>query len=173
MVRAASGPSFGEQSISEEVFASQERVSGFPEKGADLRGSSGNLRGSSGNFRGSLGNFRGTPGLLLSSTVRGGSRRKTSGEVRGTSGEVRETSGSSAEPDSLPATRQISLQLFPLKVGLRWVFVNGLKWVQNGFLGAKVGENWVKTHLSPTLSPFRVSAETHFSHGSRGMEIVF
>ena len=55
---------------SEEVFASQERVSGFPEKGADLRGSPGNLRGSSGNFRGSLGNFRGTPGLLLSSTVR-------------------------------------------------------------------------------------------------------
>ena len=42
---------------------SQERVSGFPEKGADLRGSLGN-------FRGSLGNFRGTSGLLLSSTVR-------------------------------------------------------------------------------------------------------
>ena len=38
-------------------------MSGFPEKGADLRGSPGN-------FRGSLGNFRGTPGLLLSSTVR-------------------------------------------------------------------------------------------------------
>ena len=37
---------------------SQERVSGFPEKGADLRGSPGN-------FRGSLGNFRGTSGLLL------------------------------------------------------------------------------------------------------------
>ena len=55
---------------SEEVFASQERVSGFPEKGADLRGSPGNLRGSSGNFRGSLGNFRGTPGVLLSYTVR-------------------------------------------------------------------------------------------------------
>ena len=49
---------------------SQERVSGFPEKGADLRGSLGNFRGSQGNFRGSLGNFRGTSGLLLSSTVR-------------------------------------------------------------------------------------------------------
>ena len=55
---------------SEKIFASQERVSGFPEKGADLRGSPGNFRGSLGNFRGSLGNFRGTPGLLLSSTVR-------------------------------------------------------------------------------------------------------
>ena len=49
---------------------SQERVSGFPEKGADLWGGPGNFRGSLGNFRGSLGNFRGTPGLLLSSTVR-------------------------------------------------------------------------------------------------------
>ena len=57
-------------SESEKVFVSQERLSGFPEKGADLRGSPGNFRGSLGNFRGSLGNFRGTPGLLLSSTVR-------------------------------------------------------------------------------------------------------
>ena len=55
---------------SEKVFVSQERVSGFPEKLADLRGSPGNFRGSPGNFRGSLGNFRGTSGLLLSSTVR-------------------------------------------------------------------------------------------------------
>ena len=37
---------------------SQERVSGFPEKGADLRGSPGNFRGNPGNFRGTLGNFR-------------------------------------------------------------------------------------------------------------------
>ena len=43
------------QRQSEEVFASEERVSGFPEEGADLRGSPGNLRGSFGNFRGSLG----------------------------------------------------------------------------------------------------------------------
>ena len=56
--------------LSEKVFASQERVSGFPEKGADLRGSPGNFWGSPGNFWGSLGNFQGTPGLLLSSTVR-------------------------------------------------------------------------------------------------------
>ena len=40
---------------SEKVFASQERMSGFPEKGAALRGSPGNFRGSPGNFRGSLG----------------------------------------------------------------------------------------------------------------------
>ena len=49
---------------------SQERVSGFPEKGADLRGSPGNFQRSPGNFRGSLGNFWGTSGLLLLSTVR-------------------------------------------------------------------------------------------------------
>ena len=40
-----------------------------------------------------------------------GSRRKTSGEVWGTSGEVRGLPRSSGEPDSLPATRQICLQL--------------------------------------------------------------
>ena len=65
-------------SKSERVFESQERVSGFPEKGADLRGSLGNFRGTSGmlfsstvkelpgkspkSFRGSSGNFRGSPG---------------------------------------------------------------------------------------------------------------
>ena len=37
--------------LSEEVFASQERVSAFPGKGADVRESPGNLPGSSGNFR--------------------------------------------------------------------------------------------------------------------------
>ena len=44
--------------------------------------------------------------------------------------------------------------LFPLKVGLRWVFVNGLKWVQkwvkSGFLGAKVGQNASKPTFAPT-----------------------
>ena len=56
--------------VSEKVFASQERVSGFPEKGADLRGSPENFWESPGNFRGSLGNFRETSGeKLLSSTV--------------------------------------------------------------------------------------------------------
>ena len=71
--------------LSENVFVSQERVSGFPEKGADLRGSLGNLQGS-------LGNFRGTSGSLLSSTVRElpAKAGKTSGEVRGTSGECRD-----------------------------------------------------------------------------------
>ena len=42
---------------------SQVRVSGFPERGVELRASPEN-------FRGSLGNFRGTSGLLLSSTMR-------------------------------------------------------------------------------------------------------
>ena len=84
---------------------SQKRVSGFPEKGADLRGGPGK-------FRRSPGNFRGTSGLLFSSTVRGlpGKSPKTSGEVRETSGEVRGLSRSSGEPDSLPVTRQICLQ---------------------------------------------------------------
>ena len=91
---------------------SQERVSGFPEKGADLRGSPGNFRGSPGNFRGRLGNFRGTSGYCWVPQWQNfrGSRRKTSGEVRGTSGEARELPRSSGEPDSLPATRQIYLQ---------------------------------------------------------------
>ena len=67
---------------------SRERVAGFPEKGADLRGSRENFWESLGNFRGSLGNFRGSSGLLLSSTVKElpGKSPKTSGEVRGTSG---------------------------------------------------------------------------------------
>ena len=45
---------------SERVFVSQERVSGFPEKGLTSGEVRGNFRGSPGNFRGSLGNFRGT-----------------------------------------------------------------------------------------------------------------
>ena len=60
----------------QKVFASQQRVSGFPEKGADLRRSSGEVWGTAGD----------TPGLLLSSTVRDlpGKSSKTSGEVWGT-----------------------------------------------------------------------------------------
>ena len=84
---------------------SQERVSGFPEKGADLRGSLGN-------FRGSFGNFRGTSGLQLSSTVRE-LPGKSPKNFRGSSGKSREVRGlprSSGEPDTLPATRQICLQ---------------------------------------------------------------
>ena len=67
---------------------SQERVSGFPEKGADLRRSPGNFRGSPGNFRGSLGNFRGTSGWLLSSTARE-LAGKLVGNFRGSPGFVR------------------------------------------------------------------------------------
>ena len=48
--------------------------------------------------------------------------------------------------------------LFPLKVGLRWVFVNRLEWVQkwvkSGFLGAKVGKNGSK----PTLALRKIRA---------------
>ena len=47
---------------------------------------------------------------------------------------------------------------FHLKVGLRWVFVNGLKWVQkwvkSGFWGAKVGQKASKPTFAPTLNPF-------------------
>ena len=47
--------------------------------------------------------------------------------------------------------------LFALKVGLRWVFVNGLKWVQKWvkceFLGAKVGQNESKPTFPPTENP--------------------
>ena len=60
----------------QKVFVSQERVSGFPEKGAYLRGS----RGTSGEVWGTSREVWGTSGEP--------SRRKTSGEVRGTAGEV-------------------------------------------------------------------------------------
>ena len=50
---------------------------------------------------------------------------------------------------------------FPLKVGLTWVFVNLLKWVQkwvkNGFLGAKVGQNASKPSFAPTLNSFKLT----------------
>ena len=45
--------------------------------------------------------------------------------------------------------------LFALKVGLRWVFVNGLKWVQKWVFGykngSKVGRNPLFTHFKPIL----------------------
>ena len=37
-------------------------------------------------------------------------------------------------------------------MGLRWVFVNGLKWVEKWFLGRKMGRKWSKpllTHSKP------------------------
>ena len=77
---------------------------------------SGEVRETSGEVRelpGKSGKLLGNPWILLNSTGENfrGSRRKTSGEVWGTSGEVRGLSRSSGEPDSLPATRQICLQL--------------------------------------------------------------
>ena len=83
--RGTSGCSRG--CSSEKVFAGRERVSGFPETGADLRGTSGELPGKSGKLpgnpwiavkfhsertsgevaeklRGSLGNFQGSPGTF-------------------------------------------------------------------------------------------------------------
>ena len=75
--------------LSEKVFVSQERVSGFPEKEADLRGSpgtSGEVWGTSGEVWGTSGEVRETSGEPLECLVPQwgkfrGSRRKTSGEV--------------------------------------------------------------------------------------------
>ena len=92
---------------------SQERVSGFPDKGL----TSGEVRETSGEVRGTSGEVWKLPGnlwLLSSSTVRElpGKHPKASGEVRGTSGEAWGLSRSSGELDSLPATRQMYLQHF-------------------------------------------------------------
>ena len=107
---------------------SQERVSGFPEKGADLRGSP----GTSGEVWETSGEVWETSGEPLDCCLvpewqnLRGSRRKISGEVRGTSGEVGGLPTSSGEPDSLPATRQICLQIIlfscvlPIRTSPRW-----------------------------------------------------
>ena len=96
---------------SEKVFVSQERVSGFPEKGADFRGSpatSGEVWGTSGEVWETSGDQR--------IAIKFHSER-TSGEVsenfRGSSGEVRGLPRRSGELDSLPVTRQICLQFLP------------------------------------------------------------
>ena len=87
---------------------SQERVSGFPEKGADLRGSLGNFPGSLGNFRGSLRNFRGSSGLLLSSTVRElpgkapKNFRGSPGNFRGSLGTSQKLGGARLPPSDSP-----------------------------------------------------------------------
>ena len=73
--------------FSEKVVVSQERVSGLPDKGADLRGSLGN-------FRGSFGNFRGTSGLLVGSTVRE-LPGKSPKNFQGSSGNFRGSPGTS------------------------------------------------------------------------------
>ena len=49
---------------------SQERVSGFPGKGADLRGSPGKLPGKPGELPGKFGELPGNPWIALKSTVR-------------------------------------------------------------------------------------------------------
>ena len=59
---------------------------------------------------------------------------------------------------------------FPLKVGLRWAFVNGLKWVQKWVLGAKMGEKWV---FSPSLDPFRDFHKNPLFSQFKGVEVVF
>ena len=88
---------------SEKAFVSQERVSGFPEKGADLRGSLGTFRGSPGNFRGNSGKL---PGNLWIA-VKFHSKR-TSGEVAGElSGKSGELLGKSKDlPEALPEARE-------------------------------------------------------------------
>ena len=89
---------------SEKVCVSQERVSGFPEKGVALCGSPGN------SFR-SLGDFRETSGLPLSSTVRE-LPGKSPGNLRGSSGNLLGSPVTfQKEPDSIPATRHICLQV--------------------------------------------------------------
>ena len=101
---------------------SQERVSGFPDKGADLR-EVGELPGKSGELPGKSGQLPGKSGELpekLWIAVKFHNERelpgKSPGEVRGTCGEVPGLSRSSGEPDSLPVTRQIGLQKLSLKV---------------------------------------------------------
>ena len=76
---------------SEKVFASQERVSGFPEKGltsGEVRETFGEVRGTSGEVRETSGEPLGCCKVPQCENFQG-SRRKTSGEVWGTSGEVR------------------------------------------------------------------------------------
>ena len=76
----------------------------------------------------------------------------------------------------LPQGPFLENYLFALKVGLRWVSVNALKWVQkwvkSGFLGAKVGQNASKPTFPPTSNPFRQIHEnplsTQFKGGGNG-----
>ena len=123
---------------SAKVFVSQERVSGFPEKAADLQGSPGNVAGGSGKLQGNLWIAVKFHSERTSGEVAGklpgkspgnfrGSRRGTSGEVaaelpgkspgnfRGSLGNFRGSPGtfqrSLGEPDSLPPTRQNDLQM--------------------------------------------------------------
>ena len=91
---------------SEKVFVSQERVSGFPEKGADLRGSP-ELPGKFGELPGKFGELPGNlwiAGRFHSERISG----EVAEKLPGKSGDFPRSSG---QPDSFPATRQICLQL--------------------------------------------------------------
>ena len=55
---------------SERVFVSRERVSGFPEKGADVRGSRGNFPGTSGLLPGKSGELPGNLWIAVKFLVR-------------------------------------------------------------------------------------------------------
>ena len=64
--------------------------------------------------------------------------------------------------------------IFPLEVGLRWVFC---QWAE---MGPRVGlwvQKWVESGSKPTFHPlethFRIFAKTHFLASLRGVEIVF
>ena len=106
---------------SEKVFVSQERVSGFPEKGADLRGSP----GTSGEVWGTSGEVWETSGEPLDCCLvpQGenfrGSRRKTSGEVPGKSGDFPEARGS-LSPSQRLAKFVSKLQVFSTP-GTAWL----------------------------------------------------
>ena len=98
---------------SEKVFVSQKWVSGFPEK----RLTSGEVRGTSGEVRETSGEVWETSGEPLDcysvpqwENFRG-SRRKLPGKFGKLPGKSGDFQGSSGEPDSLPVTRQICLQL--------------------------------------------------------------
>ena len=88
------------------LFVSHQRVSGFPEKGSDPRGTSGEVQGTCGEV---WENFRGTSGLLLKSTVRevlGKSPRN----FWGSSGKLWEAEGLSRSSRSLtPSQRLVTI----------------------------------------------------------------
>ena len=65
----------------------------------------------------------------------------------------------------LPQGPFLESNLFPLKVGLRWAFVNGLKCVQKWAFGCKNGSKWVETHFSPLWAHFENPLFSQFKGG--------
>ena len=63
---------------------------------------------------------------------------------------------------------------FHLKWDLRWVFVNGLKWVQKWVLGVQTwGQNWLFAHFKPISGfPFLASLRGWKSFSKKGPEAV-